>query len=77
MGWREIKFNLDVPAPEITRRRYSFDRMPVGGSLAVPVGEGSVMAAANGHKRRHPGWNYTSRTVVEDGVRVTRVWRTA
>lgn len=75
-----MKVDLDrpIPAPIKGGGRpaiYPFDDMPVGGSFFVPQcgdGENARLAAA-ARKRRHPGWDYTSRQE-KGGV---RIWRTA
>lgn len=55
-------------------RRYPFDTLGVGQSFVVPSEQGDlVRSAAKMWKRRHPGWDYTTRS--RDGT--TRVWRIA
>lgn len=72
-------FDYDVPLPEDRRklRKYRFDEMPVKASFAVPALNSNARAAASNYKRHHPGWDYTARTLTENGVAVIRIWRTA
>jgi hypothetical protein len=71
--------------------KYDFASLEVGDSFAVPLGterRGTnflnaqrLTAAAVNYKQRHPGapgkpgWNFTVRTLKDEGV--ARIWRTA
>lgn len=77
----EIKIETDVPVPGKyihsgtgSPRVYPFPAMQIGDSFSLPVGRSNVVRfSASQWKRRHPGWDYTSRV---DGD-VIRIWRTA
>lgn len=72
-----LKIDKDVPIPmrgswQGLGRKYPFEEMEVGDSFFVTdVSPKSVRTSANGWKKRHPGFDYTSR-VIDGG---TRVWR--
>ena len=63
------KFDKNVPVPHRTSR-LAFAAMEVGDSF---VGDKNACAAAGQHKKRHPGWNYTTRKEGDS----YRIWRTA
>ena len=71
----KIGIDKNVPLPKATSGRgntiYPFDEMEVGDSFfraGTSAGKSSTV-----HKKRNPGRNYTSRAVVEDGVKGERV----
>ena len=71
-----LKIDRDVPIPPLVGkglgRKYPFEEMEIGDSFFVTdVSPKSVRTSANGWKKRHPGFEYTSRVI--DGW--TRVWR--
>jgi hypothetical protein len=66
--------NVPVPTNAPQYVKYPFADMPVGASFLLPRSERlKVSGAAANWKKRHPGWDYTSRTS-EEGL---RFWRTA
>jgi hypothetical protein len=71
-------FDLDIPIPEkYHHSKYDFAGMPIGASFAVSIKKSkTAQVAASQYKSRHPGWDYASRTVTEDGVAKYRIWRT-
>lgn len=77
----KIEIENGVPVPEKyvhsgpgRPRIYPFSTMQVGDSFALPADRANVVRfSASQWKRRHPGWDYTSR--VDGGV--IRIWRTA
>lgn len=78
-----------IPIPESRGRPcldhgYPFDSMDVGDSFAVPVDPGTTRAAVQKHvmsvacgPKHRKNQKYVTRSVVEDGRVVVRVWRTA
>lgn len=73
----QIERGIPIPEDHGVRRRRSqlpFARMEVGDSVLVPADSARrmLMAAAT-WKRRHPGWDYTTRKA-SDGT--MRLWRT-
>ena len=75
----EIEAGIPVPGRYVHSgiwrpRIYPFPAMQVGDSFAAPADRANaVRFSAAQWKRRHPGWDYTSRV---EGC-VIRVWRTA
>jgi hypothetical protein len=80
----DSEYDLGIPIPPQIRRgrprTYRVDDLPVGASKATPKEPGvrysGIVQAAIRHKSKHPKWDYTSRTVVENGQVMMRVWRT-
>jgi hypothetical protein len=72
-----IQIEWGVPIPTEGRRGgavYPFPDMRVGASFTLPKTEADKLGgAAKVWKRRHPGWNYTTRISGD----VIRIWRTA
>lgn len=79
-----------IPIPEWRRGRpsldrgYPFDSMDVGDSFAVPVDPGTNRTAVQKHVRlvafrpeHRKNHKYVTRSMVEDGREVVRVWRAA
>jgi hypothetical protein len=68
------KFELEskVELPESRYMDFPFAEMKVGQSFIV--NDFRVRSAASQWKKRHPGWNYTTRAV---GQGKYRLWRTA
>ena len=78
----EWKFDHDIPLP--ARKgggggcrigKHPVDRMKVGDSRFFPEAPPGVSARFYELGRRRPGWKFATRSVVEDGVAGTRVWR--
>lgn len=74
----EIKIETDVPIPTYAKVRYPFKEMKVGESFYVPASDaGSINGSLGYANKNKQGWEYTSRTIKENGVKVgVRVWRT-
>lgn len=76
-----IEFQINVPMPEGLGRsgrvsKYPFRTMPLGGSFFVPgKAPGQLSGAARNQEKNDR--KFAMRSVVEDGVSGTRVWRTA
>lgn len=73
----EIRDDIPIPDTITHSSKYNFDLLKIGSSFAVPSKERkSLCSSANQHKRRHPEtFNYMIRLVIEDGEKVTRIWR--
>jgi len=71
----EIKIEKGVPVPMAgSRHGWPFDKMEVGESFTVPhLLRSQAGQAAGQWKRRHPGFDYTTRRVGE----LVRIWRIA
>ncbi len=70
----EIEKGVPVPTQPINNV-YSFGAMEIGDSFILDQAQTDrVRPAASVYKRRHPGWDYTSRTQPDGSV---RIWRTA
>ena len=74
-----IKIEKGIPCPpgKYSLRRYPVDQLEIGDSFTVPEAEGRTIRSVLGpYKESHPGWNYSSRKVVNpDGSKCVRVWR--
>ena len=66
-----------IPFPDFTggNIRYPWNEMDVGDSLFSPKPNALASAASVWGKRK--GWKFSARTVTENGVTGTRVWRIA
>lgn len=71
----EIESGIPIPPMRSgrTKTKLPFADMQVGDSVLVPVEDGRRMIEAAGtFKRRHDGWDYTTR-MTSKGL---RIWRT-
>lgn len=79
----DIKIDKKIPLPMPHSKgegyKYAFATMKIGDSFWVPddLHTRSPQSSAYAYKRKHEGWNYTSRREMQDGVRGIRIWRTA
>lgn len=75
----EIKIEKGVPIPAPSRReyvsKYPWRRLEVGDSFFAADKLISSMGIDN--MRKKSGFNFTARTVTENGVKGVRVWRIA
>ena len=56
------------------RTRYPISKLKVGECFDVPGAQTlNVRFAATQYKRRHPGWNYTSRSQPDGTLRLWRI----
>ena len=55
---------------------YPWPEMQVGQSVFIP-GYGIARGSLGHWKKQNPGWKAVTKTVVEEGVHGTRIWRTA
>jgi len=70
----EIKVEKNVPMPpSITR--YPFRKMNVGDSFFAPGKTGTDISKAS-QIYKADGLRFTARTVVENGIKGARAWRT-
>jgi hypothetical protein len=65
-----IKIEKNIPFPI---NKYPWREMELGDSFAVPLNSPATSALSNVNKRY--GIKFASRTVVENGARVKRIWR--
>ena len=75
-------YDVNIPPPSDGKKRgykskYPFAIMPINASIAKPCGRAStaLRTMATQYKVAHPGWDFISRTVIEDGREVVRLWR--
>lgn len=70
-----IKIDKGIPAPASGRHlKYPFAMMEIGDSFFVPTTTSSnILVCAYKHRPKR----FTTRSVVENGVRGIRVWRIA
>ena len=71
-----IKIDKGIPLPESWSRgnaRYPWKDLAIGESFALPLP--NSVAGLVTHAGKQYGMKFVSRTVVENGVTVTRVWR--
>lgn len=81
----EIRLDKGVPVPpakagRYAKSKYPFDRMEVGDSFVFRTADRCKSGTADGYMRaasKRYGGKFTQRKVVEDGVAVIRIWRTA
>jgi len=80
-----FKVQDDHPVTAKPKLKYPFDRMKVGDSFFAPgqvtarkgtAGQGAAHSAAKAYGRAH-GLKFTGKTVVENGVKGVRIWRTS
>jgi len=75
----EFKIDKNVPIPEgrwgKRRKKYPFDEMEVGDSFFIHGGKQESITSIMRHWREKLGHKYTTRSVVENGVKGVRVWR--
>lgn len=68
----ELLIQKGLPTPNKRLNRYPFSKMEVGDSFFAPhTPAASILTSA----RRHRPKRFTTRSVVENGVRGVRVWR--
>lgn len=68
----ELPIQKGLPTPNKRLNRYPFAKMEVGDSFFAPLTpSASILTSA----RRHLPKRFTTRSVVENGVRGVRVWR--
>ncbi len=76
----DIPIDKGVPCPIPRRggRIYPWNRMEVGDSFFTPKDLRRVRAASHSFTSLHPErcLKYTARSVTENGVKGTRIWRT-
>lgn len=78
MSAKPIESNVPIPSAGHARRRYPWEDLGLGDSVAYPHSNyWRVTQAAHRYRASRPGWNYIVRTVVEDGIKYIRVWRIA
>ena len=70
-----IEKGIPIPYFAGSATRYPWDEMDVGDSMFAPKPTSLASAATLAGKRR--GWKFSARTVTENGVKGTRVWRIA
>jgi len=71
----KIEVESGIPIPKGGRRHsWPFNTMDVGQSFAVPVKKAPTPKSMMG---RYGDKKFTSRTIVENGTKVCRIWRTA
>lgn len=69
-----IKIDKNFPPPFSGKaRKYPFRDMEIGDSFFAEIPVSRLSQAA--HNNRQEGRKYTSRTVTENGVKGTRIWR--
>lgn len=68
----EIKIDKGVPCPSRRNRIWPFPEMEIGDSFFAPGKSGANLHVAS---RSAPSFKFTTRTVTENGVKGTRVWR--
>ena len=73
----EIKIEKGIKAPEKRvggNIKYPFSDMKVGDSFVVNAAKKqSLYLCISKYKRRHKGWDYTTRTIDGDDLRVWRI----
>lgn len=74
-----MRIDTDIPVPAYGGRRQSYPwrQMRIGDSISVPIEMASRAAIAAASDSRRHGVKYMRRTVIEDGVKVLRIWRVA
>lgn len=73
-----IDRNVPIPPAANAKRRYPLEQLGLGDSVAFPHADyGRVTQAAHRYRGATPGWDYTARTVTENGTKRIRVWRVA
>lgn len=74
-GGHTVKIEKDIPIPTPGgNTAWPFATMEVGDSLLVPMAmRDKARQAVHAHRRRHPGFEFVTRTT-ENGL---RLWRTA
>lgn len=73
-----IEPNIPIPSAANAKRRYPWGELGLGDSVAYPHTDyGRVTQAAHRYRGSNPGWDYTARTVTENGAKRIRVWRVA
>lgn len=73
-----MQFEIEdgVPIPEKRTYKYPLSDLEVGQSIFVPnETHNRVRGHVESHKRRN-GFDYVTRTVVENDIKGVRVWRT-
>lgn len=72
----EIKFDRNIPIPPVPKRSspYRLGDMRPGDSRFVPGRTTGNLTAPSHFARRNPGWQFTVRNVVENGVKGVRYW---
>jgi hypothetical protein len=78
----KAKIDQDIPVKRVVgsfSKILRFEELEIGHSVAAVKGNTSdaYYTRFSQYKKQNPGWNYTGRTLVEDGVTVVRFWRTA
>ncbi len=68
----ELVIEKGLPTPNKRLTRYPFAGMEVGDSFFAPL---TLAASILTSARRHHPKRFTTRSVVENGVRGVRVWR--
>lgn len=74
----KITIQSNIPAPINTAlcENYPFQKMKIGDSFALEAGLcQNVRSAATQWAKRHDGFKFKTRTLVEHGKSVVRVWR--
>jgi hypothetical protein len=73
----KIERGVKLPPARAARNEvYQWAKMRLGDSITVDIDletRRRAQSAASTYKRRHPGWDYTTRLEPEDGV--MRIWR--
>lgn len=85
-GLLGLKVEKDVPLPpsDIGKKKYPWQKMNIGDSFFIAVADGDEITRVRGllngglqFRRRRYGERHATRSVVENGIRGVRVWRTA
>ena len=72
----EFVIDKDVPVPDkIKKYKYPLREMEIGDSFFIPARVPSQMSSYISVSKSATGFEYTSRSVIEDGIKGVRVWR--
>lgn len=73
----EIQKHIPIPDARSAPKAYPFQKMDIGDSFSVPLSARKNARVAASVDAQRNGRKYVTRTLVEDGKYICRLWRTA